>query len=195
MVEQVILNERERDCYIATRNNARKALSSATRKSQGHILLSTISTLRQICSHGGTTIDAAPDVQPAREHNICDKCGDTIETQNESHQSFHGACGHNVCYECTLDQGGAEEIALNNTPSTCWVCQEPVISILEDVHQSNNQPNNTLMDWQPTSALTSTTSSKIDKVVTNLQRLEQASPANEMEPIKRLISNLTLIAS
>ncbi|PMD59403.1 uncharacterized protein K444DRAFT_411279 [Hyaloscypha bicolor E] len=141
-VEKVILNERERCCYIATRDDAKRSLSSAPGKSQGRILLRAISTLRQICSYGGSIIDATPDIQPTREHSICDKCGDSINTQNDCQQSFHGACGHNVCYECTLDQSGAEDTALNGTPSTCWICQEPVISVFEDVRQSGgNQLN------------------------------------------------------
>jgi len=188
-VEQVILNERERHCYTATRDDAKKSLSSATGKSQGHILLRALSTLRQLCSHGGSIIDTTPDSQPTRELNICDKCGDSIDTQNDSQQSFHGACGHNMCYECTREQNGAEDTTLNCTPSACWICQEPVISVLEDIQQSRgNQLNSTLMDWQPTTALTSTShSSKIEKVVANLQKLEQASPANRMEPIKSLV--------
>jgi hypothetical protein len=194
-VERVILNERERRCYTAARDDAKKSLSSATGKSQGHILLRALSTLRQICSHGGSIIDTTPDSQPTRELNICDKCGDSIDTQNDSQQSFHGACGHNMCYECTRDQNGAEDTTLNCTPSACWICQEPVISILEDVQQSRgNQLNSTLMDRQPTTALTSTShSAKIEKVVANLQKLEQASPANRMEPIKRQAPDLILI--
>jgi SNF2 family DNA or RNA helicase len=186
-VEQVILNERERSFYIATRDDARKSLSSAAGKSQGHIILRAISTLRQICSHGGFILDALPDIQPTREHTICGKCGDPIDTQNGSQQSFHGACGHNVCYECTLGQNGAEDTALDSTSSTCWICQEPVVSVLEDAQQwTSNQLNRTLIDGQSTTALTSSThSSKIEKVVTNLQKLERVSPANRMEPIKR----------
>jgi hypothetical protein len=187
MVEKVILNERERCSYIATRDDTKRSLSSAPGKSQGRILLRAISTLRQICSHGGSIINATPDIQPTREHNICDKCGDPINTQNDSQQSFHGTCGHNVCYECTLDQSGAEDTALNGTPSACWICQEHVISVFEDARPSSgNQLNSTLMDWQPATALSSTShSSKIEKVVINLQQLEQASPVNRIEPIKR----------
>ncbi|KAH9208112.1 SNF2 family N-terminal domain-containing protein, partial [Leptodontidium sp. 2 PMI_412] len=50
-IEQVIVNVRERRCYNTTRAEAKKALGSATGKSQGEILLRAISTLRQICSH------------------------------------------------------------------------------------------------------------------------------------------------
>ncbi|KAH8587441.1 SNF2 family N-terminal domain-containing protein [Bisporella sp. PMI_857] len=188
-VEQVILNERERRCYIATRDDARKSLSSVTGKSQGHILLRAISTLRQLCSNGGLIIDGPPEIQPAREHSICDKCGDPIDTQIDSQQSFHGACGHSVCFECTLDQNGAEDTVLDSTSSTCWVCQEPVTPVLENIRQRNsNQLNSVPMDWQSTKVLTSTCySSKIKKVVTNLQKLKLASAANKMEPIKSLV--------
>jgi len=170
-------------------------MSYSSGKSQGNILLRTISTLRQICSHGGSLVDTTPYIQTAREHNICDKCGDPIDAQNETQKSFHDACGHSVCYECTLDQNSAENTTSNSTPATCWVCQEPVTSVLEGVlQQSGNQLNSTLMDWQPTKSQNSTVySSKIEKVVINLRKLEQASPTNRVEPIKRYVSGLILI--
>ncbi|KUJ21499.1 uncharacterized protein LY89DRAFT_436506 [Mollisia scopiformis] len=188
-VEQVILNGRERCCYNITRADARKALGSATGNSQGQILLRAINTLRQICSHGGAIIDDTPDSQHTREHNICDKCGHTIDTRNDSQQTFRGTCGHNVCYECTLDQNSSENISLNSGPESCSVCQEPVISILDNGQQwRGDQVNSTMVNWDTKTAPASAIhSSKIDKVVVNLQNLEKASPAHKMDPIKSLI--------
>ncbi|RDW82398.1 hypothetical protein BP6252_03510 [Coleophoma cylindrospora] len=130
-------------------------------------------------THGGSIIDATPEIQPTRENNICDKCGEPIDIQNASQQPFHGTCGHNVCYECTLDQNGAEGTILNSTLSNYWVCQEPVISVRLD---------SKLMDSQATAAVNpANSSSKIGKVVANLQKLERASP---VEPIKSLGEDL-----
>ncbi|KAH6670657.1 P-loop containing nucleoside triphosphate hydrolase protein [Halenospora varia] len=88
-----------------------------------------------------------------------------------------------------MDQNGSEDTALNSSPLACWVCQEPVISILEDVRQqTGNQLSGTLIEWQPATPLAPTShSSKLEKVVVNLRKLEQASPANIMAPIKSLV--------
>lgn len=186
-VEQVFLNERERCRYNTIRADAKKSSLSVTGRSQGDILLRAISTLRQVCSHGGPVNDTLPEIRPARDHNICYKCGELIVMENHSVQSFHGTCGHSLCYECTLDQNCAEGSLLDSTRSTCWLCQAPAFSVPEDVRQwSGNQQSDILMDWQPTTALTLTSrSSKIDKAVQNLQKLEQMSPVDTTDPIKR----------
>ncbi|KAH7324014.1 SNF2 family N-terminal domain-containing protein [Rhexocercosporidium sp. MPI-PUGE-AT-0058] len=188
-IEQVILNARERLCYSTTRANAKKAMGSATGNSQGEILLRAISTLRQICSHGGAIIDDTPDIQHASEHNVCDKCGQPVDTQNDPQQTFHGACGHNVCYECAIDENGSENTSLNCRPKCCSVCQEPVMSNLDDSQRwSGGRLNSTLVDRNTEMAVTSAiSSSKIEKVVAHLQNLEQASPSYRIDPIKSLI--------
>ncbi|KAH6692846.1 P-loop containing nucleoside triphosphate hydrolase protein [Leptodontidium sp. MPI-SDFR-AT-0119] len=187
-IEQVILNVRERRCYNTTRAEAKKALGSATGKSQGEILLRAISTLRQICSHGGAIIDDTPDIQRASEHNVCDKCDHTIDTQNDSQQTFHRACGHNVCYECAIYENGSENTS-NCGPKGCSVCQEPVMSYLDNSQRwDGGRVNSTLAYRNTNIAVTSAiNSSKIEKVVAHLQNLEQSSPAYGMDPIKSLI--------
>ncbi|KAL2066160.1 hypothetical protein VTL71DRAFT_2231 [Oculimacula yallundae] len=183
--EQVILNMRERHHYSTTRADAKKAMCSTSGRSQGEILLRAINKLRQICSHGGAIIDDKADIQHTREYNGCDKCGQIIDYQSESRQVFHGVCGHNVCYECAIDENGSGDASLDNEPNNCSVCQEPVISRLNSSQQWSDR---TLVDQDVEIAVASTVyASKIEKVVANLFNLEQASPPSGMSPIKSLV--------
>jgi len=185
--EQVVFNETEKCYYFATRDEARKSLILATGKSQGQILLRAISNLRHICSYGGAIIGASSNYQAVQDHDTCDNCACQIETHEASPYYFYGTCGHKMCYECTLDQNSAEETFSSRSPSICLICQEPAISILENKRQRDaSKLNTTLMDWQPTEALSQNYfSSKIAKLIVNLQKLEQATLANTIEPVKR----------
>jgi len=78
-VENVILNETEKELYVRTREQARKLAALSTGKAQGDVVLRAISTLRQICSHGDSTI-------PKSES--CDKCGNPIPNYDNSQRPF-----------------------------------------------------------------------------------------------------------
>ncbi len=177
-VENVNLNKREKELYVRTREQARKLAALSTGKAQGDVVLRAISTLRQICSHGDSTI-------PKSES--CDKCGNPIPNYENSQRPFHGTCGHSVCYRCILKQNSAEGRGLNDTPDACWICEEPVLPMPEVVQLGNDDYSSVMpMDWE-SSLMTPPTknSSKIDKVVSNLRDLENTSSTGGLDPIKR----------
>ena len=177
-LETITLNKREKELYMRTREQARKLAALSTGKAQGNIVLRAISTLRQICSHGGAALP---------ESVTCDKCERPICDYEGSQRPFHGTCGHSVCYGCILQQNTAEGSAPNDMSDICWICEEPVIPIIEIV-QVGEEGNSSdrLMDWEP-ALLTPLTkySSKIEKVVGNLRDLRNTLPVCGLDPVKR----------
>jgi len=163
---------------MRTREQARKLAALSTGKAQGNIVLRAISTLRQICSHGGAALP---------ESVTCDKCERPICDYEGSQRPFHGTCGHSVCYGCILQQNTAEGSAPNDMSDICWICEEPVMPVIEIVQVGEDDNfSDRLMDWE-SALLTPLTkySSKIEKVVSNLRDLRNALPVGGLDPVKR----------
>jgi hypothetical protein len=175
-IEYVTLNDRERQLYLSTRSKARELLVLTTGKSQGHIMLKAISACRQICSHGDSVADAS---HAQLEIDACDKCGDPI---SDCGSSFNGTCGHHICSECIIEQFGAESLGSDQTPRSCWVCQEPILPASDF---GSRTETSSIMEWESTTPSVTITSSKIDKVLWNLENLESSSSSFEKDPIKR----------
>ena len=177
-VENVVLSKREKELYDDTRKEAREQAVQSIGRAQGDIILRAISTLRQICSRGNSTLSSGEN---------CDFCGKPISHVENSRQSFYSTCGHSICHECVIEHERAEGSHQNGMSDCCLFCQEPVLCISEVVEGANDDSSGHIpMDWESSMTTSATNySSKITKLVSNLRDLEMTSSADGIEPIKR----------
>ena len=185
-VEVITLSAAEREQYHSTLSRIRKMRSNSARSSP-HTLLSSITKLRQICSHGvlGLTADLERSVQRAEEFSICRVCGDSIPLPMSQYEELYGDQGMGLCHDCTLDPDQDISLVLPGTALSNESKSRPFTSnvgIDGEILRIACGENSVQQD--KVSATTLKYSSKLEKVLLNLIGLQRAFN-NDTTPVKR----------
>ncbi|KAE8440874.1 hypothetical protein EG329_006361 [Mollisiaceae sp. DMI_Dod_QoI] len=191
----VNLSMDERQRYRSTLAEAQRL--ARTSRNCGHIMLQSISALRQLCSHGSLEQAICSDLYPADDNNgskpppratseNCDKCHEEFSPLDKIAGAFKGSCGHEVCSECVDKQRNSQCLDSIATHSQCYACQEPIVgSDLIDAVLSDNDLDMDRNDALPPVKMLS---SKIEQVVSNLIVLQERSyDESGNEPTKSLV--------
>lgn len=201
-VESIILSAKEREQYNLILQHVKKMRSRTAHDARSHILLRAIIKLRQICSHG--TLSATSiftNEAPYTEETLsCHQCGDSLPSlpmQIEEPQDFQGA---QLCHDCQLG-------SYNAAPDSSSLYSSFNGPLLQ-VHDSTNIKDSLRIEeivygsdstgadkyqvkMPPT---TYQTSSKLDKVLSNLIDLQQIRSEGEA-PVKRYAPTFLLLIS
>ena len=171
-------------------------LARTTGKKRGHIILQSISALRQLCSHGsahvpssnlhfnnnnryGTPLSRIPSLN-------CDNCHQNFSHLDKIEGAFNGSCGHKVCSECLDEQKNGQLLDSIATLSQCYICQEPTVAC--DLTDMSSPDSDFDMGQDDPLPMANFLSSKIEKVLSNLINLQERSrEESSIEPIKRYV--------
>lgn len=185
-VEVITLSAMEREQYHLTLSQVRKFRSNSARDSP-HTLLSAITNLRQICSHGilGLTADLKHIIQRPEEFSTCRVCGDSIPLPPRQYEALYGDEGMGLCHNCTLDPNQDTSLVL---PGTALLNESKSRSFISNVGTDGGILSITCgknsVQQDELSATTLKCSSKLEKVLSNLLSLQRAFN-NDTTPVKR----------
>lgn len=142
--EMVHVNLRmdERQSYSSILEEARQ-LARTTGKQRGRNILQSISSLRQLCSHGSSRVTSSNlhfNELLSRTPSVnCDNCDQNFSHPDKFEGAFNGNCGHKVCSKCLHQQKNGQFLDLVATLSQCYVCQEPTVACdLADMSSSDS---------------------------------------------------------
>ena len=190
-VELVMLTPTERENYNLILTKAKGMLSDSAGVTSSQILLQSILTLRQICSHGKTDINSNSEnvFQQRGEPLNCSQCGDSLVVSPISNGDSLNGDETQVCYECALGWDNSSSNMVSPCPTLSQAVY-PVIGISapENIRRSkgaiSHDYNGVDMCQDESGARVPQKSSKLEKILSNLTALQQISLDNQA-PIKR----------
>lgn len=184
----------ERQYYRSILAEAQR-LARTSGKKRGHIILQSISSLRQLCSHGSAHVPCS-NLHPNHNNKYnnslspvsvnCDNCHQNFLHSDSIIGAFNGSCGHKVCPDCLHEQKNGQYLDSITTFSQCYVCQEPIVA--SDLTDMGSPDNDIDMGQDDDLPLAEVLSSKMEKVLSSLIELQERSHEESGNgPIKRYV--------
>ena len=190
--EMITLTSTERESYNLILSNAKTMLSGSVGSTSSQILLQSILQLRKICSHG--TPNIAPHlekgVKQRSEASICSQCGDLLDVLRPPSGVILRKHGNQLCHDCALGWDNLSpdiassclSLSQTNPPVASTPASEQNVCQVSRVTGCDD--NDIDMDREESRIRIPQRSSKLEKVLSNLRDLGQAS-SDDQTPIKR----------
>lgn len=194
-VIDVNLSLDERQHYRSILREAQR-LARTSGKKRGHIILQSLSSLRQLCSHGSAHVQCS-NLYPSHNNKYsismsqdpsvdCDNCQQNFLCPDSIIGKFYGSCGHKVCPDCLHEQKNGQYLDSVASFSQCYVCQEPILA--SDSSDMGSPDSDIDMGQDDALPLAEVLSSKMEKVLSSLIGLQERSQEESgNEPIKRYV--------
>ena len=184
----------ERQYYRSILAEAQR-LARTSGKKRGSIILQSISSLRQLCSHGSAHVPCS-NLHPNHNNKYnnslspvsvnCDNCHQNFLHSDSIIGAFKGSCGHKVCPDFLHEQKNGQYLDSITTFSQCYVCQEPIVT--SDLTDMGSPDIDIDMGQDDDLPLAEVLSSKVEKVLSSLIELKERSPEESGNgPIKRYV--------
>ena len=185
-VEMITLSAMEREQYHLILSRVRDMRFNLARDSP-HTLLSALTKLRRICSHGvlDPSANLEQSVKRSEEISTCRVCGDGIPLPTRQREELYDDQGMKLCHDCSLDPNYDTSLFFTSTTVSNKSKSESLsgnIGIDGEILITACSENNVQLD--EVSAVTIKCSSKLEKVLSNLIGLQRVLN-DDRTPVKR----------
>lgn len=190
-VEMITLSAMEREQYHLVLARVRHMRFNLARDSP-HTLLSALTKLRRICSHGVLDLSAnlEQSVKRSEEISTCRICGDSIPLPTRQHEGFYDDQRIELCHDCSLDTNHDTSLYFTSTSVSNQSKSEFFSgNIGTDGEISITACSEISVQPDEVSAVTLKCSSKLERVLSNLIGLQKVLN-DDGTPVKRPVQLL-----
>ena len=184
-VEPVELSPAERGKYKEILSHAQKMLAASTRSTSSSTLLGSVLRLRQICSHGISSLASSITKQAP----VCYQCGDLLASTPSPSKEVETSQQTQLCYDCELASSDSTALPMPGQPKLTHSLIEAnrlttELNLGKDIALSDVAMSDVCAGQEDLFSRMTEKSSKLEKVLTNLKALHNVFDGNK-DPIKR----------